>query len=311
MNAGDAVFACDAGGSRLKLGLVRGTELLARAELPAESGSGLAAALVRVVAELPALRRAARLPGDPPPRFALAFPGIVEPGTGRILSTPAGKFDDAPALDLRAWARAQRLGGAFVCNDANAALAGEAATGAARGCANVVMVTLGTGFGSAVMIEGVPLRGPHGQAGCLGGHLLANLHGRRCRCGNVGCVETEASTWILPELISPGELADEPVVDYATVFRRAAGGDGAAERVRAHSVRAWAAAIVTLIHAYDPERVVVGGGIMRSANAILPELRDYVGRHAWTPWGKVEIVPAALGNDAGLVGVACLLVPRG
>lgn len=245
--------------------------------------------------------------------FGLAFPGIIEPDTERILAVPAGKFDDAGTLDVRGWTKT-RLGiPLLVCNDANAALAGEHRFGAARGCRSVVMVTLGTGLGSAAIIDGVPLRGQHGQAGCLGGRLLGNVHGRGCRCGNLGCVETEASTWALPELVrsrpgwSTSALAAEAAPDYGTAFRLAAAGDPAAAEICAHSVRVWAAAIVSLIHAYDPERVVVGGGLMRSAGMILPGLRDYVARHAWTPWGRVEVVPAALGHRAGLLGVADLL----
>ena len=70
--------------------------------------------------------------------------------------------------------------------------------GAARGCDNVVMITLGTGIGGAAMIEGKLLRGKHAQAGCLGGHLPAKVGGRACTCGAIGCLEAEASGWALP-----------------------------------------------------------------------------------------------------------------
>jgi glucokinase len=71
-----------------------------------------------------------------------------------------------------------------------------------------------------------------------------------------------------------------------------------------------AAALVSLIHAYDPGVAVIGGGIMRSGKIILPSLRRHVARHAWTPWGRVKIKPAALGNDAGMLGIAWLLETR-
>src|SRR5258708_8730344 len=82
-------------------------------------------------------------------------------------------------------------------NDARMALLGEHAAGAAQNCMDVVIVMLGTGVGSAVMIHGVLLRGAHFQAGCLGGHIPARFHGRLCICGAIGCVEAEASTWAL------------------------------------------------------------------------------------------------------------------
>ncbi len=306
------VLACDVGGTRIKCGLVASGRLLTQTEIPAEPASGLAAALERIAAERAGLLRAAGLPGTEPAALGLAFPGIIEPRTGRVLSTPAGKFDDAPRLDLSAHVR--RLFGTAVVvdNDANAALAGEWQYGAARGCRSAVMMTLGTGVGTSVIIEGLPLRGPHGQAGCLGGHLLANAHGRSCSCGAVGCVETEASTWALPGLAqadpayAASALAREGVIDYEAVFRLAGAGDLLAANLRDRSLQVWSAALVSLIHAYDPERVVLGGGIMRSEDAILPALRAYAAKHAWTPWGNVEIVPATLGNHAGILGMAWL-----
>lgn len=300
-------MACDVGGTRLKLGVVCGGAVVARRELPAEPARGWRAALGRIAGALPELIAEARTSREALSGFALAFPGIIDPRTERIVSTPAGKFDDALDCDFSRWVREHAHDASFVCNDANAALAGEWTWGAARGRSNIVMVTLGTGFGSSVIIEGVPLRGAHGQAGSLGGHLLANIHGRACRCGSAGCVETEASTWILPELARRSGAPPAAFPDYATVFDAAAAGDAAAERIKAHSLHTWSAAIVSLIHAYDPECVVVGGGIMASAAAILPELRRHVERHAWTPWGRVEIVAAHLGRNAGLIGAAHLL----
>ena len=96
------------------------------------------------------------------------------------------------------------------------------------------------------------------------------------------------------------------ILDYAAVFRVAAQGDKLAVALRDQSIRVWSAALVNLIHAYDPECAVIGGGIMRSGSIILPRMRRYVAEHAWTPWGRVQIKAAALGNDAGMLGVATL-----
>jgi len=309
-------LACDMGGTRIKLGLVRGSRLLAKSELDARAHEGLSAALVRVARSA---RRLCREGGVAPGAlvgFGLSFPGIIEPQSERVLSTPAGKFDDAKKTDVPAVI--QRLLGlrTVVCNDANAALAGEYRFGAARGFRSAVMMTLGTGIGSSAIIDGKPLRGQHGQAGCLGGHTVVNVDGRVCQCGNLGCAETEASTWALPALAKArpafraSRLAREKTLDYATVFRAATQGDALAAELRDRAVRVWAAALVSLIHAYDPEVAVVGGGIMGSGDYMLPRLRHFVARHAWTPWGRVKIKPAALGNDAGMLGVACLVDER-
>lgn len=306
------ILACDVGGTLIKLGLVNAGRLLAREILPAEAHEGLASALKRVELGARGLCQRGSVQLEDIQGFGLAFPGIIEPGTGRILSTPAGKFDDAKTLDVpgQVW---QLLGlPAQVCNDANAALAGEWRYGAARGFRSVVMMTLGTGIGTSAIIDGVPLRGQHGQAGCLGGHFMADANGRLCRCGNHGCAEAEASTWSLPErarrhdAFPASRLAQEKILDFAAVFRAAAQGDAVAEELRGEAIRLWAGALVSLIHAYDPECAIMGGGIMASGAFILPRLRRYVARHAWTPWGRVTIKLAALGDDAGLAGAASL-----
>ena len=312
MNTGTTIFACDVGGTRIKLALVRPPRLLSRDEIDARAGEGLGLALTRIARAARGLCRRAGVGDCDLASFGLSFPGIIQPGSGRILSTPAGKFDDAKEINVPRLV--ERLLGlpTVVCNDANAALAGEWKFGAARGCRSAVMMTLGTGIGSSAVIDGVPLRGQHGQAGCLGGHFVANVDGRDCCCGNSGCAESEASTWALPAQARshPGfrvsRLARESRLDYAGVFRAAARGDSLARELRNRALRVWAGALVSLIHAYDPEIAVIGGGIMRSGRIILPYLRRYVNRYAWTPWGRVKIKSAALGNDAGMLGVAWL-----
>src|SRR5207248_2646529 len=155
-----------------------------------------------------------------------AFPCLIDPATQSICST-IDKYPDATQLDLKDWTRQQFALPLLLENDANAALAGEWQRGAGRGCRSVVLMTLGTGVGTSSVIDGVPLRGQHGQAGCLGGHMTIALDGPRCVCGNIGCVETQASTWALPKLareqpdFERSALAQEEVIDYQTVFRLA------------------------------------------------------------------------------------------
>jgi len=193
------------------------------------------------------------------------------------------------------------------------ALLGERYAGAARGYDDVVMITLGTGVGGAAMIEGKLLRGKHAQAGCLGGHLPAKVGGRACTCGAVGCTEAEASGWALPMIAKDwsgfheSALAQGATIDFRSVFELAKAGDKVSLEIRNYCLEVWATAAVGLIHAYDPELIVIGGGVMRSADVILPHIQQFTDRHAWTPWGKVKIAAAKLGNHAGLFGAAPLL----
>jgi glucokinase len=103
------------------------------------------------------------------------------------------------------------------------------------------------------------------------------------------------------------KLATLQNINFQILFELADAGDQVAAEIREYCLKVWAAGAVGLIHAYDPEKIVIGGGVMRSAAIILPYIQAYVNEHAWTPWGKVEVVAAQLGNDAGLFGAIPLL----
>ncbi|MPY87909.1 MAG: ROK family protein [Luteitalea sp.] len=309
------ILAADLGGTRIKLGIVRDAAVLARETFAAESQDGLARQLPKIAAAFATLCDRASVDMAECTAVGFCYPGLTDPGCRRVVAA-YGKYTDAPTLDLVAWGREYLALPVWVENDARVALLGEWQFGAGRGCDDLVMVTLGTGIGAVAMIEGRLRRGRHGQAGVLGGHFTVRLGGRRCRCGNIGCAETEASNAYLPAIARewPGfaesRLAAEPVIDYATVFRLAGEGEACAVAIRTHSVQVWGAVIVNLIHAFDPVRVIVGGGVMASADTILPALRDYVSRHAHTPWGTVEVVASALGDDFALFGCEVLLRER-
>jgi glucokinase len=248
--------------------------------------------------------------------MVIGFPGIVDTHACKILST-LRKYDDAPRLDLSAWSQ-QTFGLPLrIENDARMALLGEQYAGAAAGCADVVMITLGTGIGGAAMIQGRLLRGAHAQAGSLGGHLPVNFHGRPCACGNIGCAESEASGWALPLLarswqnFSASSIALLPEIDFKALFCEAQKGDAVALEIRDHCLLVWAVNTVALVHAYDPEMVVLGGGVLRDdAAKVVEAVLNYVTRHAWTPWGKVRVLQAQLGNNAALLGAIPLLQER-
>jgi len=167
------------------------------------------------------------------------------------------------------------------------------------------------------MIAGRVLRGRHCQAGCLLGHFTVNHNGGLCTCGNIGCVEEEASTASLPKMcrahprFADSPLAEAANITYADVFAHAEAGDVCAREIRDHSIRVWSAAAVTWIHAYDPEVVVFGGGVMASERRILPEVEAFVHRHAWTQWGKVAVRAAALGTRSALFGAIPIIEARG
>ena len=305
-------FSIDLGGSHATVAVVRGASVLASRELVMDSSLPLEPELTRFAEAMRDLSKELGIAPQQCLGLALGFCGLADARTRRVVSTNK-KYDDAPRIDFQSWAQ-KEFGIPFAIeNDARMALLGERHVGAARGCDNVVMITLGTGIGGAAMIEGKLLRGKHAQAGCLGGHLPARVGGRACTCGAVGCTEAEASGWALPILAKEwkgfGEsaLAREGRIDFKAVFALSQAGDRVAKEIRDYCLLVWATGSVGLVHAYDPELIVIGGGVMRSADVILPYVQRYVHDHAWTPWGKVRIVAAELGNQAGLFGAVPLL----
>jgi glucokinase len=302
----------DLGGTHATIALVKDDQVLGSHRVSLDSAQPLRPALDVFAQAIRKLLAELQIDATKCEGLALGFCGLADARIGRVVSTNK-KYEDAPSIDFDAWC-GQEFGLRFVIeNDARMALLGERHAGAARGCDNVVMITLGTGIGGAAMIEGKLLRGKHAQAGCLGGHLPARVGGRPCTCGAIGCLEAEASGWSLPFLasewrgFSASKLAGQDNIDFKVLFELADGGDRVAVEILDYCLKVWATGAVGLIHAYDPERIVIGGGVMRSAAVIIPHIQAYVNQHAWTPWGKVEIVAAQLGNDAGLFGAIPLL----
>jgi glucokinase len=306
------VLACDLGGTRMKIGVVRDGVVLAQCSEPANSKRGLAPGLPVLKAAWLKLLRGLNLTVTDCAGISVAFPSLVDTKSGRILAE-YGKYADAMSLDLRAWAKERFNLPLGIENDARMALVGEWKHGAGRGSDNVVMITLGTGLGTAAVIEGQLLRGKHGQAGVLGGHTTVRYGGRACTCGNIGCAEAEASTAFLCDVAvglrawDTSSLRTLATLNYAAVFKHATAGDACALKLRDHSLRVWSTLAVNSIHAYDPEVVILGGGIMASADVILPAISEYVARHAHTPWGKARVVAGELGDTAALVASEWLL----
>jgi glucokinase len=226
------------------------------------------------------------------------------------------KYPDATELDLVSWAKDDFGLPLILENDSRMALLGESHAGAAQHVSDTVMMTLGTGIGTAVMMRGHLIRGKHFQAGCLGGHFTIVPGGRLCSCGARGCYEAEASTYALPKLSAewPGfessQLARESRINFEALFHLAEKGDAVSMEIRERCIELWSACALSLVHAYDPELLVLGGGVMQSSFPILDAIQQHVHACAWTPWGKVTVVAAKLGASAALLGAVPLLEER-
>ena len=291
------------GGTMVRAGIVDDTgKVLARAAAPSREKDGpgpwLEAGLgaARLVLEQ-------RHRDDPEPgAIGLAVPGAVD-SERTLLVDLVARLDAGAGIDL---AEGFSLLGLPVAadNDARAALAGEMRWGAARDVDNVVLITLDTGMGGAVLVNGLSPGGERILAGNQIGHFTVDLDGPPCVCGNRGCAETSASATGLLRL---GFERGVSASDALGVFEAEIGGDMAAHDAVNRFIDALTATIVTAIHAYQPDLVLLAGELMRSSDRFLDEVRDGVATRAWTlPRGRVRVEPAALGDDTNLVGAAAL-----
>lgn len=288
----------DFGGTEIKLGVLDGSHVLAATALPNSGGSG----------DLDAVRAASTAMGAAFDAVAIAVPGVVDRSTASLVAAH-GKYAWAHGLDLDAWSRRAFGLPAAVENDARAALLGEVVHGCAAGAQDAVLVTLGTGIGTAALVGGELLRGPHDHAGILGGHVTVDLDGPACTCGNVGCAEAVASTWALQR-----DAAADPALGDA-LRREDGSAPGLRELIERRTaaavapvfdryVRAWSAAVVAMCHAYDPEVVVVSGGALRAADVLLPRLTALVHEHLWSSSHRPTLLTPPEPEHSVLLGLS-------
>jgi glucokinase len=309
-----SVLALDLGGSHVGCAVVSDGTLLASSTITTDARS-----LRELLPELTAqLRKSCSAAGISPQEckgLGIGFPAIVDSRSCEVLSTLGSKFADYTGADLQAWSKREFGLPLRIENDAKLALLGESSAGSTRGFEDVVMITLGTGIGVAVMLQHKLMRSQMGQAGNLGGHLVVRFDGRPCVCGAIGCAEAEASTSVLPQLCRewPGfeesSLAHEAELNFATLFRARHARDYVADQLIEHCIAIWSALTVSLIHAYGPQLILFGGGVAQRGEEILRPLRDYVERHSWkTSRGSPRIQTAILGADAALIGAETLFL---
>ena len=201
-------------------------------------------------------------------------------------------------------------------NDATVAAVGECWKGGGQGCKNMVMVTLGTGVGGGIVIDGKPLHGTTGGAGEIG-HMVLNRNEKKpCNCGKYGCVEQYCSatgivrmaTDYLAQSTEASSLQDIEKLTAKAVFDAAAAGDAVAQRVLEQVYAYMAEFIANICIVLNPEQVVIGGGVSKAGDPLLAGIRKNFPQYVYHPNGNVEFKLAALGNDAGVYGAFKLIL---
>lgn len=247
----------------------------------------------------------------------IGCPGPLDLSTGEVIATPNLGWRGYPIRDRIS----EGLGlPASLDNDANCATYGEWWQGAGRGSRFLVGITLGTGIGGGLVIGGRLVRGASNVAGEVG-HTTIDFTGRRCACGNYGCLEAYASgpniaararegleagyASILPDLVD-GRLEE---ITAATVYDALVMGDPYATEVMSETAKILGAGVANLVNLLNPERIVFVGGVTRAGDHLFTPLRSEVRRRAFDAAVSVcRILPGELPETAGVIGAAGVFV---
>ena len=246
----------------------------------------------------------------------IGTPGSVNKDTGAIEFSNNLKFHNVPA---KAMLEERLKKPVYLENDANAAALGEAVAGSGHGVKNFVAVTLGTGVGSGIIIDGKIYRGSNFCGGEMG-HMVINVDGIPCNCGRKGCWEKYASATALVSQAVEAMQGDKTSllwqtcdgdlnkVDGKSIFDALDLGDATAKAVVDRYLYYVSIGIANVVNALQPETVCVGGGISGQGEKILQPIRDIVKAERYSVYAdkQANIVPALLGNDAGIIGAALL-----
>ena len=287
-------LALDIGGTRTKLALLQDGKIIKKSMVPAYRDDAYQKNLDQ--AETEGRRMMAEMGLDHIDGLGIAFPGLVNP-RDKVVVSANGKFVDAVGYDLKSWVKRTFDCPFILDNDSNAALIGELTYGCAQDTKDAVMMIFGTGVGAAAVMDGKLVRGKHFQAACIGGHMVIEFgpDATPCNCGNIGCMEANASSWALPifahkdPLFETSMLKDLDVIDYKNLKACADKGDELSVKLLRRSFDCWSANLCNLIIAYDPEVIILSGGIARMGEDLRRPLEEHVHKYAWTPWGHPDI----------------------
>lgn len=315
------IVGVDLGGTNIVVGLLpmEGGEVLGLHSLPTEPGRGAKFVVDRIcqmversIAEVLEAQGGTR---DDVAGVGIGSPGPLDRATGTVINTPNLGWRNFPLRDLIS--NALHLP-ATLDNDANCAGYGEWWLGAGRGTRSLVGLTLGTGIGGGIVLNGEIYHGCSDAAGEIG-HMTIEANGRRCKCGNYGCLEQYASgpaiaqravegieagaESLLTDLVH-GRLED---ITAATVYEATVQGDPYANEVMKDTAKFLGAGVASIINILNPQMVVIAGGVTRAGEHLFEPLRAEVRRRAFKSAQECcRIVSAELPGTAGVVGAAAV-----
>jgi glucokinase len=309
MTAERTYLLVDLGGTRVRTAVSGGSgELRGRREARTVT-TGPDGVVAQIAAEAGRSASDAGVGWDRISLAAVSAPGPLDTGTGTVYNPPnLPGWGEVPLRSLLESALGMPV---MLVNDANAGALGEYAFGAGRGARNLMYITVSTGIGGGIVLDGAVYEGSAGTAGEIG-HSTVDRHGPVCGCGNIGCVEVIASGTAIARrfneavragaatTISPSEGDAYTAADVA---RGAVAGDQLSHAIFVDAAEAVGTAVVNSLHILNPDAVVIGGGVTHAGDLFFDAVRSVVDRYAMiVPRNTARILPAQLGDDVGLIG---------
>ena len=307
----------DLGGTNIKIGCFDADiKLIEKTSVPTGAEMGPEAVADRIVASTRELLTESGISLDDVAGVGIGTPGPANYADGIVIkSTNMPKFKNTPLRDLIG---KNGLGKpAILENDANVACWGEFAVGAGKNVTDMIFFTLGTGIGGGVVSNGDLVRGADGNAAELG-HVIIYPGGRKCNCGQRGCVEAYGSAnstaaRAVEAIKAGGESTLKAVLDKKgaltskDVYEHSDAGDELAREITEGTAEALALMCVNMLHTTEPAKIVFTGGMIAAGDALLSRIRHHFKQLVWTLKEEpLEICYATLGEDTGITGAAAL-----
>lgn len=309
-----AAIGIDVGGTDIKGGLVTSdSRVITKTTIATEVNKGVDHVIGRMIELIRKLDAEAKNGGYDVPAVGVGMPGTLSRRHGTIIAPPnLPGWRNIPLVERLEKAIPHRV---FLDNDANLAAYGEYASGAGRGVRDMVMLTLGTGIGSGIILGGQLFRGEGENAGEFG-HMIVQIDGRLCGCGQRGCMESYTSARHLiarvTEELQAGQssslkktLEQNGKIEASDIARAAQAGDLLAKTVWEDACRYLAVGCMNIHAGIDPERIVFAGGMSNAGDFLLHQIHRFVAAMASDMLGEFpDLRIAELGNDAGFIGAA-------
>ena len=305
-----AVIGVDLGGTNLRTALVSPDgEILDKHKEATQAADGWMKVVARLIDNIKRQKEKGAQNGMEVSSVGVGAPGVILVNKGIVVKSP--NFPDWNNLPLKNELEKALNIPVFIENDANAAALGEKWRGAGRDVASMILLTLGTGVGGGIILDNKVWHGADGMAGEIG-HMTLIPDGRSCTCGNNGCLEMYASARGIvrsyrEELEKRNLSATAKDITSEKVYQAAREGDAVARGVMKDMGRMLGIGIASLINIFNPERVVIGGGVKDAWSLFIGATHEEIMKRAFqVPAERTEIVPSSLGDDAGMVGAAAV-----